>query len=383
MIQDDTIGVATAAWLAGDVGGAHDLVGGALRTSLTETLPGARRRGPLTLPSYQWNQAACLLMQLGNWTRASALIAAQFDLPRVVLEVEPAMPGERVWLEMGPESLKLTIRPESTTRLYWTVCLRLVEMLPLLVQTAKTASQAFECCLSLADVGSESELSFSTADPRGLPIPDPYFISRDAYSVEQAAFRAAPSAWSQRSSLVFWRGATTGERRSDWRSLPRIKLCELAKLDLSGRFDCGVNEVVQAITPSETQEIDAAGLMRSFVPSTAFNTYKYHIDIDGNTNSWPGLFIKLLSGGAVLKVRSAHDYAQWYYSSLKPWIHYIPVESDLSDLMEKVAWLDGHDAEAQAIGEAGRQLASSLTLETEIPAAAARIQEAFRQGLIW
>jgi hypothetical protein len=143
LIQDDTIGVATAAWLAGDVGGAHDLVGGALRTSLTETLPGARRRGPLTLPSYQWNQAACLLMQLGNWTRASALIAAQFDLPRVVLEVEPAMPGERVWLEMGPESLKLTIRPESTTRLYWTVCLRLVEMLPLLVQTAKTASQAF------------------------------------------------------------------------------------------------------------------------------------------------------------------------------------------------------------------------------------------------
>jgi hypothetical protein len=358
-------------------------MGEALRTGLMGALAAAQIRGPLTLPPHQWNHAVSLLIQLGDWLRAAELISAQFDLARVVLEAEPAMPGERVWLEMGPQTLKLTIRPESTTVIYWTVCLRLVEMLPLIVHTAKTAPQTFECCLSLADVGSESELSFSTADPRGLRVPDPYFISRDAYGVERAAFQRAITPWAQRSSQVFWRGATTGERRPDWRSLPRIKLCEIAARDSSGRFDCGVNEVVQAIDPNEAQEINAAGFMRSFVPATEFQAYKYHVDIDGNTNSWPGFFIKLLAGGPVLKVRSAHGYEQWYYSRLKPWLHYIPVEPDLSDLIEKVAWLDSHDAEAQAIGEEGRRLALSMTVDEELTDAAVRIHEAFRQGLIW
>jgi hypothetical protein len=58
------------------------------------------------------------------------------------------------------------------------------------------------------------------------------------------------------------------------------------------------------------------------------------IDIDGNANSWDGLFWKLLSNSVVLKVESNNS--QWYYSQLKPWHHFVPVKADLSDLVEKV-----------------------------------------------
>ncbi len=382
MIPDDTIGAAKAAWLGGDADRAQSILTQAFQGGVLASLPAAQRRGQLTRPPHQWNHLVSLLIQLGEWTRAAELISAQFDISKVALEREPTMPGERVWLELGRETVKLTIRPESTTKLYWTVCLRLVEMLPLIAHIARTASQTVFCALSLADVGFDAELSFSTADPMGVRVPDPYFISRDAYGAERTAFHNTAIPWAERSSRVFWRGATTGERHPDWRSLQRIKLCEIANGDAAGRFDCGVNAVVQAISPLEAEEISAAGLIRSFVPPTTFNQYKYHIDIDGNTNSWPGFFIKLLSGGAVFKVQSAQGYEQWYYSRLKPWEHYIPVESDLSDLLEKVAWLDGHEPEAMAIGEAGRGLALSLTLDSEVPATTARIEEAFREGLI-
>ena len=53
--------------------------------------------------------------------------------------------------------------------------------------------------------------------------------------------------------------------------------------------------------------------MRPYVPMTDFNKYKYQIDIDGNTNAWPGLFQKLLTGSPVLKVASPYGFRQWLY----------------------------------------------------------------------
>jgi hypothetical protein len=70
---------------------------------------------------------------------------------------------------------------------------------------------------------------------------------------------------------------------------------------------------------------------------------KYQIDIDGNSSSWPGLFQRLLSGDTVLKVTSNKGWRQWYYDDLLPWENFVPVASDLSDLVEIVDWLVGHD----------------------------------------
>jgi len=72
-----------------------------------------------------------------------------------------------------------------------------------------------------------------------------------------------------------------------------------------------------------------------------------------------------LTGSPLLKVASRHGYRQWYYDRLKPWVHYVPVAADLSDLMARVEWLRANDQQARDIGQAGRDLAISMTLAHE------------------
>ena len=108
------------------------------------------------------------------------------------------------------------------------------------------------------------------------------------------------------------------------------------------------------------------------------NQYKYQIDIDGNTNAWSALFQKLLSGSAVLKVASPGNFRQWYYDELIPWVNFVPVKSDMSDLVEKIHWLIEHDDEAMQIGVNGRKLASKLTYDEELNKALINIRKALK-----
>jgi hypothetical protein len=53
----------------------------------------------------------------------------------------------------------------------------------------------------------------------------------------------------------------------------------------------------------------------------------------------------------------ADPYVEFFQSQLQPWIHYVPVARDFSDLNARLEWLGDHQAEAQKIGEAGRDWA--------------------------
>ena len=51
------------------------------------------------------------------------------------------------------------------------------------------------------------------------------------------------------------------------------------------------------------------------------------------------------SGCVVLKAWDAgHPY---YRRALRPWVHYVPIEHDLSDLIARIEWLRKHDADPQ------------------------------------
>jgi Glycosyl transferase family 90 len=39
---------------------------------------------------------------------------------------------------------------------------------------------------------------------------------------------------------------------------------------------------------------------------------------------------------------------------LQPWVHYIPISDDLSDVEEKVQWIVDHDNDVQQIARKGR-----------------------------
>jgi len=213
------------------------------------------------------------------------------------------------------------------------------------------------------DIGREPGLAFCDFRSEYSLIPDCDFVASRGLSDFKRRLEMAPK-WRDRKPIAFWRGATTGSGYSNWRDLPRVKLCRLSR-DHPYRLDAAVTRIVQILLQKEKDEFHSTIPMAPFVDSIRFADYKYLIDIDGNTNAW-GLINKLCTGGVVLKVTSALGYRQWFYDRLEPWLNFVPVEADMSDLIEKIAWLQDNDNEACAIAEKARDLALSMTIDSEL-----------------
>jgi hypothetical protein len=220
------------------------------------------------------------------------------------------------------------------------------------------------------DVGVLPGLAFCDSRPDFFLLPDQIFVSTGAYAFPKKWFKEKNVPWQDRIPVAFWRGATTGQKAApdDWRSLDRVKLCNLAtRQQKCEAFDVGLTKVAQFRKQQKIeQEIEQSGLMRPFVPWQNWGNYKFLIEIDGNASSFSNMMQRLLSGSPVLKIESRRGLRQWYYPRLKPWQNYIPIAPDMSDLADIVSWLLRHDDVARGIGNAGRALAEGMTLQEEL-----------------
>lgn len=88
--------------------------------------------------------------------------------------------------------------------------------------------------------------------------------------------------------------------------------------------------------------------------------YKYVMDVDGN--GWSGRFHRLMSMKAC--VLKSTLFPEWYGDRIQPWLHYVPVKVDYSDLYDIMTFFHGtpegkgsHDDLAQKIGLAGKNWA--------------------------
>jgi hypothetical protein len=128
---------------------------------------------------------------------------------------------------------------------------------------------------------------------------------------------------------------------------------------------------VQARSEVDAEEIKTFlqnnGILRERMPQHIMGEAKFLIEIDGNANSW-GFFAKLLMGCCILKVESPFE--QWFYRRLQPWVHYVPVANDLSDLPEKMQWCLKNERACRKIADVGRRFAEALSFDTEMAAAA-------------
>lgn len=197
-------------------------------------------------------------------------------------------------------------------------------------------------------------------------IPDGIFLATEAYKYDRGYLAKNAVGWSNRLDCALWRGATFGHPtdESGWRSMRRVQLCKLSK-----EYPESLNAAfthVRNIPESDQTEFDAMGLTGDLVTVADLNKYKYHIDIDGWASSWEGLYRKLASGSPVLKVTSTRSYRQWYYDLLEPGVNFVAVAEDLSDLMDKIAWLKLYDEEARMIGVRGKALADLLDYDSQL-----------------
>ena len=76
--------------------------------------------------------------------------------------------------------------------------------------------------------------------------------------------------------------------------------------------------------------------------------YKYIIHIEGHVSAFR-LSYELNTNSVVLLVDS--DWKLWYSNLLKPYVHYVPIKNDLSDLLIKIKWCRENDNKCRQIAK--------------------------------
>ena len=184
--------------------------------------------------------------------------------------------------------------------------------------------------------------------------PDTYFLYWNGRRLPDHAWYRPPLdysrlhaavPWQLRVAKLYWRGTVAG-----WKSNSRGRLVILGRLHphlidaLPQRL---VNEAwTEHVAESEGGWTDFSDAMRRGSPGNASEvfSYKYVINTHGNGNDWSNRFRSLLSTGAVVFKQESSLYEFWEWG-LKPWVHYVPVRRDLSDLPKLLQWAQQHDSE--------------------------------------
>jgi hypothetical protein len=219
--------------------------------------------------------------------------------------------------------------------------------------------------------GGRPLICFSTSSSEERLIPDPYFVLTRAYEKEKEAIESLWSDWTSRKPAVYWRGSPTGlEKYARPEQSQRVRLVTLgSEPELASDFNVKFS-TASGFEADFAERLLAKGLIGDPEPQMAVMDYRYQVDVDGVSSSWTGLFIKLLTGAPVLKVESDRNFRQWYYPSMRPWIHYVPVSSDLSDLASIWRMLSARPDVARGIGAAGRDFALGLDFASQLHAGA-------------
>lgn len=147
--------------------------------------------------------------------------------------------------------------------------------------------------------------------------------------------------WNTKINKAVWRGSTTGDA-TNWRDLPRSKLVQYS-LDYPSILDAAFVGVVQR-DKTEKKEIASSGFVQSAIPFEDFQNYKAIIDIDGN--SWSSRFGDLLCTNSVV-IKVEPRWVDYFYSELQPWIHYVPVNGNMSNLVEMVRLVMSEDRQTE------------------------------------
>lgn len=166
---------------------------------------------------------------------------------------------------------------------------------------------------------------------------------------------------SQRARLHYMSAAREGTQEVLWSDHGAMQLMNASTASVNPKyFDMRFSGVPAQCDP-ETCKIMEETI--DFAPTMGLeqqNQYRYLMDVDGN--GWSGRFHRLLSTNAV--VLKSTVFPEWYQDRIVPWVHYVPIKVDYSDLHDVMAFFIGnpdgegaHDSMAARIGQAGKDFA--------------------------
>ncbi|KAF8201269.1 glycosyltransferase family 90 protein [Mycena galopus ATCC 62051] len=212
-----------------------------------------------------------------------------------------------------------------------------------------------------------------------IRIPTPYGWVADVLP------RADDPPWDDKpDERVLWRGSSTGisySPRTRWQRSHRIALVRAAN-EVAGtmallsplrgphepvgapeevrkaRVNPGVMDVAFAGEPIMCDK-ETCGMLKTMFPFRPRQSvkeagdYKYVIDVDGN--GWSGRFKRLITSNSL--VFKATIYPEWYVDRIAPWVHYVPIQLDLSDLHDAAVFFRGDASGAGAHEDLARKIA--------------------------
>jgi len=168
-----------------------------------------------------------------------------------------------------------------------------------------------------------------------------------------------PIAWEDRDERIVWRGRTNQKggicEHNKTRS-PRWHICQLSR-EYPDLIDAGFTRIAPHSSPS-LQEF-----LKPFLSTKQLFSYKYQAWLDGGVSSYSNSGWRFYTGATVIK--SDSDYVQWYFADMEPWVHYVPIKRNLSDLVEALIYLKEHDGLAKQIAQNGLEFVRGhITKET-------------------
>ncbi|KZT32405.1 hypothetical protein SISSUDRAFT_994071 [Sistotremastrum suecicum HHB10207 ss-3] len=181
-----------------------------------------------------------------------------------------------------------------------------------------------------------------------------------------------PIEWDQKSDeRILWRGSNTGILFQDdmpWNSSQRVRLMSMVSRrdgfqDVylpprkgeeeapvgeevrmrAGRLNNALMDIAFAGEPIQCgegracEEVRAMFDWRNKQQFGEANVYKYVMDIDGN--GWSARFKRLMTSKSLVFKTTIHP--EWYQDRVMPWLHYVPIQNDFSDLYDAMLFFHG------------------------------------------
>lgn len=169
-------------------------------------------------------------------------------------------------------------------------------------------------------------------------------------------------AWSEKIPLGFWRGRDSREQRLD--------LCRLSR----GYPDKIDAKLTQSLFFSHVPSL--YGEIAKKVPFKSFFDYKYQISLDGIVAAFRVPFV--MAGSSVLFKQDSFFY-EHFYADLEPWVHYIPFNHNLNNLIQRINWAIDNDHLAHIIAENGRHFIRTQLNPSDIYCYMFRLLERYSQ----
>jgi len=227
---------------------------------------------------------------------------------------------------------------------------------------------------------------FTVAKSRSIESPENQTVTLLPLNVGRH-FKHVPMALRDRLSydeklpVAIWRGSTTGAcwgLSADAKVDATRKECARRNLvtawsgKQSGKIDVGLTKLVQL---SRELKNKYTPLMKKEISVQDMLLYRYIISVEGNDVA-TNLKWALASNSVVFMLPPTRE-TIILESSLRPWIHYVPVLHDFSDLTMKIEYCDNNPLVCQNISSAATSFMLPFATRSNIFILGARVLEAY------